>query len=180
MLEKLTFTHFLTASLLIETFILYLIRYTKSRISGKAIQNWYNNLGIVAVMLDVVSLLIGFYLAKFLYEYLIKNGYINNKYEFWKFLAIVLSIQILHDFGFYITVIKNYPIGKNRVIDEFKSYAKSVHVNAVIGDSFMYSVATPLLYYIVANNRDDINVFINLSCLYLIGYFLHQKPVIKM
>ena len=180
MLENLTFTHFLTASLLIETFMFYLFRYTKSPFTGKAINNWYINLGIVAVMLDVVSLLIGFYLAKFLYEYLIKNGYINNKYEFWKFLALVLSIQILHDFGFYITVIKNYPIGKNRVIDEFKSYAKSVGSGAIIGDAFMYSVATPLLYYIVANNRDDINVFINLSCLYLMGYFLHQKPLIKM
>ena len=131
-------------------------------------------------MLDLVSLLIGFYLAKFLYEYLINNGYMNKKYEFWKFLALLLSIQILHDFGFYFTVIKNYPIGKNRVIDEFKAYVKIVGSNAVIGDSFMYTVATPLLYYIVANNRDDINVFINLSCLYLMGYFLHQKPLIEM
>ena len=50
----------------------------------------------------------------------------NKKYEFWKFIVLVLSIQILHDFGFYYTVIKNYPSGKNRVIDEFKVYAKSV------------------------------------------------------
>ena len=34
-----------------------------------AINRWYNNLGWTAIILDVVSLLIGFYLAKFLYEY---------------------------------------------------------------------------------------------------------------
>ena len=180
MLEQLTFTHFLTASLLVETFMMYLFRYTKSPFTGKAVNNWYNNLGIVAIMLDVVSLIIGFYLAKFLYEYLTKNDYMNKKYEFWKFIVLVLSIQILHDFGFYYTVIKNYPSGKNRVIDEFKAYAKSVGSGAVIGDAFMYSLATPLLYYIVVNNRDDVNVFINISCLYLLGYFLYQKPVIKM
>ena len=89
-------------------------------------------------------------------------------------------IQILHDFGFYFTVIRNTKSGVNRVIDEFKSYAKSVGSGAVIGDSFMYLVATPILYYLVVNNRNDTNVFINIVSLYLIGYFMYQKPVIKM
>ena len=51
---------------------------------------------------------------------------------------------------------------------------------AVIGDSFMYLVATPLLYYVILNNRNDVNIFTNLVCFYLIGYFLYQKPKIKM
>ena len=66
MIEKLTFIHFLTASSLIETFMLYLFRFTNSPFTGMAINNWYNNLGWTAIILDVVSLLIGFYLAKFL------------------------------------------------------------------------------------------------------------------
>ena len=53
-------------------------------------------------------------------------------------------------------------------------------LGAVIGDSFMYLVATPILYYLVVNNRNDTNVFINIVSLYLIGYFMYQKPVIKI
>jgi hypothetical protein len=180
MIENITFLQFLTATLIIETFILFLFRFTKSPFTGIAINRWYNNIGIIAVLLDIVSFLIGFYLAKFLYQYLTHNGYMNKDYELWKFLGLVLMIQILHDFGFYFTVIQNTSSGMNRVIDEFKSYAKSVGSGAVIGDSFMYLVATPILYYLVTKNSNDTNIFINLVSLYLIGYFLHQKPVIKM
>ena len=81
---------------------------------------------------------------------------------------------------FYFTVIRNTKSGINRVIDEFKSYAESVGTGAVIGDSFMYLVATPILYYLITKNSNDTNVFINLIGFYLIGYFLYQKPVIKM
>ena len=178
MIENITFLQFLTATLIIETFMLFLFRFTKSPFTGIAINRWYNNIGIIAVLLDIVSFLIGFYLAKFLYQYLTHNGYMNKDYELWKFLGLVLMIQILHDFGFYFTVIRNTKSGVNRVIDEFKSYAKSVGSGAVIGDSFMYLVATPILYYLVVNNRNDTNVFINIVSLYLIGYFMYQRPVL--
>ena len=101
MIENITFTQFLTTSLIIETFILFLFRFTKSPFTGIAINNWYNNLGWTAIILDVVSLLIGFYLAKFLYEYLTVQWihYLSKKYEFLKYLGLVLlGIQILHDF----------------------------------------------------------------------------------
>ena len=55
-----------------------------------------------------------------------------------------------------------------------------VKINAVIGDSLMYLVATPILYYLITKNSNDTNVFINLIGLYLIGYFLYQKPIIKI
>ena len=186
MIENITFTQFLTATLLIETFMLFLFRFTNTPLlpgnsvfTGIAINNWYDKLGIIAVLLDIFSILIGFYLSKFLYEYLVNNNYISRDYELWKFLGLLLLIQISHDFGFYFTVIKNTKRGINRVIDEFKNYANMLGVNAVIGDSIMYLIATPLLYYFILNNRNDINIFTNLVCFYLIGYFLYQKPIIK-
>tara|TARA_B100001123_G_C15194597_1_gene980851 strand:+ start:355 stop:744 length:390 start_codon:yes stop_codon:yes gene_type:complete len=127
------------------------------------------------VILDLLSVLIGFYLAKFLYEYLLRNDIISKDYEFIIFLGLVLCIQILHDFSFYFLVIKNAKKGINKVIDEFIHYAESVKVGAVIGDSFMYLLATPTLFYI-AQFTNDINVFISIACLYLIGYFVYQKP----
>jgi hypothetical protein len=175
MIQQFKFIHFLTATCLIEVFMLYLFRFTNSPFTGRAINNWYTNLRWTAVILDILSVLIGFYLAKFLYEYLIRKNLINEEYQLVKFLGIVLMIQILHDFSFYFFIIKNAKKGKNRVIDEFIDYAKSVSIGAVIGDSFMYLLATPALFYIY-HLTNDINVFISICCLYLIGYFIYQKP----
>ena len=76
MIKDLTFLHFLTASVVIEAFILYLFRFTKSPLTGVAINRWYDNLGWSAVILDILSFLIGFYIAKFIYEYLVVEKYI--------------------------------------------------------------------------------------------------------
>jgi len=175
MIKDLTFLHFLSATVIIEIIILYLFRFTNSPFTGKAINNWYTNLKWSAILLDILSVLIGFYLAKFLYQYLIKQNIINKKNEIIKFLGIVLLIQIIHDFSFYFLTIKNSKKGMNKVIDEFIDYAKSVGVGAVIGDSFMYLLATPTLYFI-SQLSDDKNTFISICCLYLMGYFVYQKP----
>ena len=180
MIKDLTFLHFLTAAVVIELFMLYLFRFTKSPFTGISINRWYDNLGWTAVILDVLSVLIGFYIAKFIYEYLVKEKYINTDYELYKYLGLVLCVQIIHDFSFYLFAIKPYPKNKNRVMDEFKSYAERVKTGAVIGDSFMYLLATPLLYLFVQKNNIHTNTFISIVCFYLIGYLIHQKPKISM
>ena len=176
MINKLEFIHFFTAACIVEVIMLYLFRFTRSPLTGKAINNWYTNLGWSAITLDILSLLIGFYIAKFIYEYLQKNGYITKKNSFVKFLAIVLMVQITHDFSFYYLIIRNSKMGQSIVMDEFKRYAKSVGVGAVIGDSIMYLIGTPLVVYL-ATVRNDINVFSSLVSLYLVGYFVYQKPL---
>jgi len=171
MIKDIEFIHFLTATLIIELIMLIKFRFTKS---SKAINNWYNNLQWTAVILDIVSIIIGFYIAKFIYEFLIENNYINNKYEFFKYLGIVLLVQIIHDFSFYFLVIKPYPKYTNKVIDEFKEYANHYKVQAVVADSLIYIATTPLLYMSLQKMDNDKNIFTSLISLYLIGYTLHQ------
>ena len=146
MLQDLTFLHFLTASLIIELFMLTLFRFTKT---SKPINNWYDNLGWTAVILDILSILIGFYIAKFAYEYLVKNKYIDTKNEFMKYLGLVLLVQLIHDFSFYFFVIKPYPKNTNKVMDEFKEYAKYYQSQAAFADSLIYIATTPLLYLFI-------------------------------
>lgn len=172
MIKDLEFIHFLTATLLIELIMLIKFRFTKS---SNAINNWYNNLGWTAVILDIVSIIIGFYIAKFIYEYMIENNYINNKYEFFKYLGIVLIVQILHDLSFYFLVINPYPKYANKVIDEFKEYAKHYKSQAVVADSLIYIATTPLLYLSLKKMDLNKNIFTSLVSFYLIGYILHQK-----
>ena len=96
MIENLKFIHFLTTAFIIEVFILILFKFTNQ--SSKSILGWYDNLGWTSIILDILSLMIGFYLSKFIYQYLTKNNYLTKKNEFIKFLVIVLLVQIVHDF----------------------------------------------------------------------------------
>ena len=173
MIEQLTFLHFLTATALIEVFMLYLFKFTKQ--SSPVINNWYDNLGWSAIILDVLSILIGFYIAKFLFNYLLEYNYLSKQNEFIKFMVILLSVQILHDFLFYFLVIKPTPLGVNRVIDEFKEYAKFYQTKAVVADSLIYLSITPILYYYIQYQSNSVNTFITLVCFYLTSYLLHQK-----
>jgi len=176
-ISKLSFIHFLTSALIIECFIIFLFRFTKSPFSGKSINNWYTNFGWSAVILDVLSLIIGFYLAKYAYLFLLKKDIISKKYALLTFLAIMLVIQIVHDFTFYFTVIKPHKTGRNAIMDELQSYANKVSYGAVIGDSFMYLLATPLLYFLIQMENEE-NTFISLVSAYIIGYILYQKPIV--
>jgi len=149
MINDLNFLHFLTTSCIIEVFILILFKFTKQ--TSPAIINWYGNLGWTAIILDILSLMIGFYLSKFIY-------------------------QIVHDFLFYFFVINPSPKNMNRVIDEFKEYAKHYGTKAVKADSLMYIASTPILYYIIKEQKTSTNTFISIVSFYVLGYLLHQKP----
>jgi len=173
MIDKLNFIHFLTASAVVELVMLYLFKFTDQ--SSQAINNWYENLGWTAIILDVLSILIGFYLAQFMFNYLLKNNYLSKNNEFIKFLAILICIQVLHDFLFYFLVINPTPLGDNRVIDEFKEYAKFYKTQAVLADSLIYLSVTPLLYYYIRYQSNTVNTFTTIVCFYLISYLLHQK-----
>lgn len=176
-IKNLKFIHFLTAALCIELFMLFLFRFTKSPFSGKSINNWYTNFGWSAIILDVLSVIIGFYITKYIYLHLEKKNLISSKNSLLKFLALMLFVQIVHDFTFYFTVIRNAKIGKNPIMDELIKYAENIGVGAVIGDSFMYLLATPLLYYLLKLENED-NAFISLVCAYIIGYIVYQKPIV--
>jgi hypothetical protein len=180
MIKDLTFLHFLTASAIVEVLVLLYFRFTGKPYGSIAINKWYDNLGWSAVILDILSFLGGFYIAKFIYEYLVEQKYINTEYELYKYLGLVLMVQITHDFSFYLFAIKPFPKNKNRVMDEFKSYAESAKSNAIIGDSIMYLIGTPLLYLFIQKNNINKNTFISIVCFYLIGYLIYQKPKISM
>ncbi len=180
MIKDLTFLHFLTASAIVEVLVLIYFRFTGKAYSSISINRWYDNLGWTAVILDITSFLGGFYIAKFIYEYLVNEKYINTDYELYKYLGLVLCVQIIHDLSFYLFAIKPFPKNKNRVMDEFKYYAERAKTNAVRGDSIMYLIGTPLLYLFVQKNNIHTNTFISIVCFYLIGYLIHQKPKISM
>tara|TARA_Y100000389_G_scaffold205033_1_gene262209 strand:+ start:1397 stop:1942 length:546 start_codon:yes stop_codon:yes gene_type:complete len=173
--EDLKFIHFLTAALVVELFMLFLFRFTNSPFTGFAINNWYDTFRWVAILLDVLSVVIGFYIAKYIYSLLLKKDVISKDRALLKFIVIMLAVQIIHDIGFYVLVISKTKPGVNDIMDGFIQYAEKVQAGAILGDSFMYLLATPLLVLLLKNN-DENNVFISLVSLYVMGYFVYQKP----
>ena len=79
MINNFKFIHFLTTALIVELFMLYLFRFTKSPFTGESINNWYTNFKWSAIILDVASVIIGFYLARYLYNYLVSINFIDKK-----------------------------------------------------------------------------------------------------
>ena len=182
MIEELTFVHFLAATCIVELIFIFVFRKTQLWGQGKkwsSINKWYTNLRWTAVILDILSILIGFYIAKFIFEYMVKEKMITKENEILKYLGILLCVQIIHDFSFYFFVIKNSKQGSSLVMDEFIDYSKTVGINAVIGDSLMYIISIPILY-IIYKMKGDINIFSILVSLYVVGYLIYQKPVNKI
>lgn len=156
---------------MVETYILILFRYTKSKFSGKSINAWYDKFKLIAIFLDIFIFIIGIYSTIFL-----AKKYNINKYYI--FLALQIILQIIHDILFYIFFTK-YPKNINPLIDEFKNYAKYIGIGAIIGDSYMYLIGVPILFLLTKLNQDKL-IFISLICSYLIGYLIYQKPLYKI
>lgn len=178
--NKIEFTHILTATAFIEVYMLYLFRFTKSIFTVDPINEWYTKFKWSAIALDMLSVMIGFYLAKFLFPYSNKllSGFIHN--DMLLFLITVLIIQIIHDVLFWLIALRSH-MNKgtrtdNAILNELIDYANNVQYGAILGDSFMYIVATPFLFYLLHSNASNENMqFITIVCMYLIGYFIWQK-----
>lgn len=164
------FVNILFSTILVETIAILIFRLTKSKLSVTVINDWYDNLKWTAIILDILIVMIGFYL----------NIFVCNKFKIKNYYLVLLSqliIQIIHDFIFALVV--NKSINKNnKVMDEFKKYIAKVNINAIIGDSWMYMIGVPLLFKSI-NLKYDTLIFSILLGFYIIGYMLYQKPLYK-
>lgn len=126
---------------------------------------WYKKYQLSAIIADVLILVIGIIIARYLYKYFFSS------WNIFYFLILVLIIQIIHDLLFYI-YFSSIKRGKSQILDFFKDYADEVGYGAIIGDSFMIIIATLLSSYL-ANFSINNNIIILIFSVYLIPYFLH-------
>lgn len=169
---------FLTITLITEAIFLTMFRFSLIFSNWGGINKWYNKFGWTGILLDCLSILVGFYISKYIYIKCVNNGFIkeSNNYiiNLLKFLGIILVVQIIHDILFYILIINPTKKNKNKLIDEFKEYSKKAGYQAIIGDSSMYIVSILLLIFI-NNFSNDSKIFLCILFLYIIGYLLYQN-----
>jgi uncharacterized protein YacL len=129
------------------------------------LKKWYQKYALSAVIADVLILIIGIVITRFLYKYLFSG------FELWKFTALAVCIQIVHDLLFY-WFFTSVPRGYNGMLDFFKEYAKEVGFGAVLGDSFMM-VLSCLLSSLFASQTLNMNIITLIVSLYFVPYMIH-------
>ena len=121
--------------------------------SGKTINIW----NVIAQ--DMLYGLCGVIIATYLFNYLVSKKIMNKQYIY--FLLILVSVQLMGDLTFAITI-KNWPAKySTKWINYFKDYISKSGFNALVGDT-LWILSWALTYYFVANHiqRFDVKIFI--------------------
>jgi uncharacterized protein YacL len=129
------------------------------------LKKWYKKYQLSAVIADVLILVIGIIIARYLYKYFF------GAFNIWKFTGLAVMIQIIHDILFYL-FFKTVPSGYNSMLDFFKDYANEVGINAILGDSFMMILACLLSSHFATYSLNG-NIIILIISLYFIPYMIN-------
>jgi len=151
------------AALLVDMVILARVAFDSLHI--KSLNDWYIQFGGLAVLADVLSIVIGVIIARFLYTLFI------NGYSLVAFLGLTVAVQFVHDVlfaGFFYSV----PRGKSAILDVFKDYADEVGYTILFADAAMM-VSTVLLGSYLANFSANTNIILLIVSLYILPYLLY-------
>ena len=130
------------------------------------LQDWYLNYGLGAVLADVLIIVIGVIIARFLYYRLF------TKYSLFYFIGLAVAIQFIHDVLFYF-FFSSFPNGSSRIMDTFKYYAKENGLFVLIADALMV-ISTILIATYFKNLDVNTNIIILIVSLYMVPYFLYS------
>jgi hypothetical protein len=154
----------IVAALIVDMFIL--LRMVFGYINIKSLNNWYNRFGVLAVIADVLSIVIGIIIARLLYPFIFKE------YSLFYFLILICIVQITHDLSFAF-FFNNIPRGNSDIIDVFKDYAKEVGVTILLADALMMISTIILASYIATLKTNNIIILFIVS-LYILPYLLYS------
>lgn len=152
----------LNGTLLVELIVLFL---SLSQKNSTPLVKWYKDYRLSAVIADVLVVVVGILVTRFIYPF------IFSTFSIWKFIGLLLVVQIIHDVLFY-KFFTFIPRGKNVMLDLFKDYAKRAGVNAILGDNLIV-IFSALFASILAKYSLNTNLFILCVSVYLVPYFLY-------
>lgn len=160
----------LVAAIAVEVVVIAITRFFPI-FAGKYLNLWYSRFKTSAVLADILSVLIGFGIARYIYtEYVYPKNDWNPLY----FTATALGVQVVHDVLFYVGVIRQVPEGQNGIMDLFKKYADVGGYKVIVGDSAIMagtSVASMLLKAFPLHGV----IFIGLAGAYMLPFFMEVK-----
>jgi hypothetical protein len=128
---------------------------------GNALDKWYSEFGIVAVLSDCLVIVIGVLIAKMFFPSL-------------PLLPTAIAIQVVHDLLFYVLVILPIPRGHNRMIDLFKDYGTENGWGILVADSIMIGSTVLIGDYLSKLSVPTVQLT-GLTGLYALTYILYTK-----
>ena len=146
------------ADLVVSSFVILVLK-------GRPLQKWYAQYGLSAGLADVLAILLALIIARAIYPF------ISKQFVLWKFLLVVLLVQMTHDLLFY-AFFKAVPKGFNGMLDFFKGYAADFGARALAGDACLVVLAG-LLAAALAGCSLNINIVIFVAAVYVALYFMH-------
>lgn len=161
--------YLIPATILVDCIVLFLTKYPGSQpqFRVRSLHKWYRQFGIVAVMSDVLSILIGIMIARYIYTALHLNGWIS-------FLAILIAVQLCHDIFFYTYVILPLPKGHNQMIDVFKEYAQE-NGTMILGADALMMLASVLIGSFLQTIPAHYTLATTFLTLYALTYILYTN-----
>lgn len=155
----------LNGALITDLFVIFLLIF--GAIKSKVLFEWYRKYNLSAVIADVLIIVIGIIMARFVYPYVF-----GEKFSLIKFIGLAVAIQIVHDILFYY-MFKLVPRGRNMMLDTFKDYANEVGFKAVLSDSLMIISTCLLSSYFVSLNLNT-NIIILILSVYILPYAIYS------
>ena len=135
-------------------------------IGSVVLKRWYREFTLAGVIADVLIIVIGIVIARFLYPVIFKE------YSLGRFLLLVVAIQVLHDLLFY-ALVSSIPRGRSRIVDIFRDYGKEVGFQAMVADSLMM-VSSVLLATFLKQQTLNTNLIVLLLSVYAVPYMIYS------
>ena len=164
--------YLLVGIFIVDVIVLFLAKYNV--IGGKTLNDWYDKFGLLAVIADVISILIGFILGQIIYTHFIMPYYGWNPIIF---ILLIVFIQIMHDILFYFFVVLPIPKGHNSIIDMFKIYAENNKDNktVLVVSNSMMMIGSAFITFMLKSLPDYATSSIGIVTIYTLPYILSTK-----
>lgn len=162
--------YILLGILITDIIVLFLTRFYPD-FFGKALNRWYDEFKLSAVISDVFVIAIGFALARHAYSSITDP---KAPFNLPLFLAVLVGIQAIHDILFYLAVILPIPQGHNIMIDVFKEYAQENGSKILLADAAMM-VSSAFFAMILKALPIDQSIFVGLLMMYTLPYILETR-----
>jgi len=154
----------LASASVVDTAGLFIWRYTADR--DGPINTWYDKFGVIAYVLDVSSVVVGFVLAQLI------TYAIGGSYNLLFFLIVVVAVQMTHDILFSLFLVPLVPEGENDIMDLMKSYTTMKGSGWVLVVDALYMILTTLGALVLYKLPSYVTWFTLLFVPYVTGYIL--------
>lgn len=165
--------YILLAVLFIDVVVIFLTRLYPDLL-GRNLNRWYDLFGLNAVIADVLVIVLGFVIARYLYTKVIAPKFLDDQWSPLAFTGTLVGVQFIHDLLFYFGVILPIPRGHNLMIDVFKDYAATAGGKILGGDALMMIGSSAVAILLKGARPDFVQIF-GLLTAYALPYILYTR-----